>query len=43
MKISFSVNIKFLSEIKAFEWKWNFWVTLLKFIKQHKTEQKSKS
>ena len=36
------MNIAFFSETKVFEWKLNFWMKLLKLIKQHKTEGKSK-
>ena len=42
MKISFWMNIRFLNETKAFEWKWNVWMKLLKLMKQRKTEQKPK-
>ena len=36
------MNITFLNETKIFEWAWNFWIKLLKLVKKHKTEGKSK-
>ena len=42
MKISFWMNITFLNETRFSELTWNFWMKLLKLIKQHKTERKSK-
>ena len=39
MKISFWMNITILNETKLFEWTWNFWIKLLKMIKQYKKKE----
>ena len=36
------MNVTFFNETKIFEWTLNFWMELLKLIKQRKTEGKCK-
>ena len=42
MSTKFLNENNFLNEYNIFEWTWNFWMKLMKLIKQHKTEGKSK-